>query len=94
MSTAVEVEAKYEIPAVFALPDLGGLPGVASIVRRAPDQLEAVYFDTPDLRLGRGNITLRRRTGGCGSRVARQAACWVRPVGGPASVGSWAARSA
>ena len=64
MSTALEVEDKYEIPVGFELPALVNLPGAASIVRREPSRLEAVYFDTPDLRLARSNITLRRRTGG------------------------------
>ena len=64
MSTLLEVEDKYEIPVGFELPEFGDLPGVASIDQREPDQLEALYFDTPDLRLARSKVTLRRRTGG------------------------------
>ena len=64
MSTGFEVEDKYELPFGFELPELVDLPGVASIVRRESDHLEAVYFDTPDLRLARNNITVRRRSGG------------------------------
>lgn len=33
-------------------------------VHDAPDRLEATYFDTPDHRLARARLTLRRRTGG------------------------------
>ncbi|MFI6449200.1 CHAD domain-containing protein [Kitasatospora sp. NPDC050543] len=41
-----------------------GLPGVAQVVPAEPQMLDAVYYDTPDLRLLRRQITLRRRTGG------------------------------
>ncbi|MFD5918440.1 CHAD domain-containing protein [Kitasatospora sp. NPDC058201] len=40
------------------------LPGVARVVPGEPHDLDAVYYDTPDLRLLRRRITLRRRTGG------------------------------
>ena len=42
--------------------------------------LEAVYFDTADLRLLRARVTLRRRTGGVGRRLAPQAARRRRPA--------------
>ncbi|MFG2823473.1 CHAD domain-containing protein [Kitasatospora sp. NPDC048365] len=41
-----------------------GLPGAASVRREPVMRLDAVYFDTPDLRLLRRGVTLRRRTGG------------------------------
>ncbi|WP_345695528.1 CYTH and CHAD domain-containing protein [Kitasatospora terrestris] len=41
-----------------------GLPGAASVRREPVVRLDAVYFDTPDLRLLRRGVTLRRRTGG------------------------------
>ncbi|RBY80835.1 metal-chelation protein CHAD [Geodermatophilus sp. TF02-6] len=62
MSTEhVEIERKFEAEESFALPDLGDLAAVA-----APEEqtLEATYYDTPDLRLLRSRVTLRRRTGG------------------------------
>jgi len=53
----VEVERKYELPADAELPDLGA-------VRQDDLELDAVYYDTADLRLARSGVTLRRRTGG------------------------------
>jgi CHAD domain-containing protein len=60
----IEVERKFDVGADFVLPDLAGLDGVASL--GVPDErlLDAVYYDTPDLRLSRASVTLRRRTGG------------------------------
>lgn len=59
-----EIETKYDVSAAVALPDLRGLPRVAAIAEPAEHDLEAVYFDTPDLALARAKVTLRRRTGG------------------------------
>jgi CHAD domain-containing protein len=65
MSTSVqETERKYEAPAGSDLPPLDGLPGVAAEAGPEQIDLEAVYYDTADLRLAREGITLRRRTGG------------------------------
>ena len=59
-----ETERKYEAADRVRLADpsrlLGGDRGVAPEEQR----LDAVYFDTPDLRLARAGITLRRREGG------------------------------
>lgn len=60
----VEIEQKYEIPPGFALPDLTGLPGLATLESPGTHRLEATYFDTDDLRLLAARRTLRRRTGG------------------------------
>ena len=56
-----EREVKLDCPAGFAVPDLSGVGEV-----RADEalSLEASYYDTPDLRLARWGVTLRRRTGG------------------------------
>lgn len=61
---ALEIETKYEADAEAVLPRLDALPGVHGT--RGPDleHLEAEYYDTPDLRLLRSGITLRRRRGG------------------------------
>ena len=76
-----EVERKLDVDAAFVLPDLGGVAGVASVDQPVEHALEAVYHDTPDLRLARARVTLRRRTGGAdagwhlqlpGDRGARQ----------------------
>ncbi len=65
MSTSVkETERKYEAPAGSDLPPLDGFPGVAAEAGPERIELEAVYYDTADLRLARGGVTLRRRTGG------------------------------
>ncbi|GAA1249476.1 CYTH and CHAD domain-containing protein [Kitasatospora nipponensis] len=60
--TQVETERKYE---GASLPGrLDGLPGVALAEAADPQELDAVYYDTPDRRLLRRRITLRRRSGG------------------------------
>ena len=73
----LEVEKKYAADDAFALPSLVELVAAASDGPGAVDpgspvaegeparqQLEAVYFDTADLRLAAAGLTLRRRTGG------------------------------
>jgi CHAD domain-containing protein len=64
VATKTEVELKYDVPADFNLPDLAAVPGVADVGEPAERQLDAVYFDTPDLRLAAHRVTLRRRSGG------------------------------
>ncbi|CAN5233420.1 CYTH and CHAD domain-containing protein [soil metagenome] len=59
-----EIEAKYDAEPDLELPELLGLPGVAAVEQPVEQHLSATYFDTADLRLARGGITLRRRTGG------------------------------
>jgi CHAD domain-containing protein len=60
----LEIEQKYDARADFVLPELGGLPGVASAGEPEAFDLHASYFDTADLRLAAHGITLRRRRGG------------------------------
>jgi CHAD domain-containing protein len=62
----VEVERKYDVDRNFVLPDPADLAaaGIAAVDEPVEHALEAVYHDTPDLRLARARITLRRRTGG------------------------------
>jgi CHAD domain-containing protein len=59
-----ETERKYEVPPGTMLPDLDDLPGVAAESGPQEQRLEARYYDTGDLRLIRGGVTLRRREGG------------------------------
>ena len=59
-----EIERKYEVPSDLVLPDPRVLLGVEPVGAARDDILEAVYYDTPDLRLLRDGVTLRRRTGG------------------------------
>ncbi|WP_328492180.1 CYTH and CHAD domain-containing protein [Streptomyces sp. NBC_00414] len=62
-----ETERKYEVPSSAGtswLPGLERVEGVAAVVDRSPEELDAVYYDTDDLRLSGSSVTLRRRTGG------------------------------
>jgi CHAD domain-containing protein len=70
MTTVVrETERKYDAAsggtaALDAVKTMAGTAGVAA-VRELPEQLlDAIYYDTADLRLIGAGITLRRRTGG------------------------------
>lgn len=59
----LEREAKLRAPAGFELPPLGALvPGVTA-TGLTERHLDAVYYDTSDLRLARSGITLRHRDG-------------------------------
>ncbi|WP_236831335.1 CYTH domain-containing protein [Blastococcus sp. KM273128] len=60
----LEIERKFDVDGGFAVPPLDGVPGVAAVAEPVVHELAAVYHDTPDLRLVRARVTLRRRTGG------------------------------
>ncbi|MGW8766888.1 CYTH and CHAD domain-containing protein [Streptomyces sp. NPDC055815] len=62
--TKREIERKYEATAGTELPDLTRVTGVATVLDDGVMELDAVYHDTPDLRLAADGVTLRRRTGG------------------------------
>ncbi|MFF4229997.1 CHAD domain-containing protein [Streptomyces sp. NPDC001820] len=62
--TKREIERKYEATPDTRLPDLTGIPGVSAVHDKGVAELDAVYYDTADLRLAAAAITLRRRTGG------------------------------
>ena len=65
MTTVVrETERKYELADGVELPGWDGLAGVEALVGPEEQALEAVYFDTEDLRLAQAGVTLRRRRGG------------------------------
>ena len=70
MATVVrEVERKYDpaagaTAALEAVQALTGTAGVAAASQQDDQLLDAVYYDTADLRLIGAGITLRRRTGG------------------------------
>ncbi|MEU0626700.1 CYTH and CHAD domain-containing protein [Streptomyces sp. NPDC005989] len=59
-----EIERKYEATAETRLPDLSRVAGVFTVAHRGVTELDAVYYDTEDLRLAADSLTLRRRTGG------------------------------
>ncbi|MEU5295169.1 CYTH and CHAD domain-containing protein [Streptomyces umbrinus] len=68
-----ETERKYAVPSsadtswlsdASWLSRLERVEGVTAVVDRGPEELDAVYYDTADLRLSGSSATLRRRTGG------------------------------
>lgn len=59
-----EIERKFAVTDDTVSPSFEGLSAVAEVARSAVQQLDAVYFDTPDRDLAAHRITLRRRTGG------------------------------
>jgi inorganic triphosphatase YgiF len=63
-STHREVELKFRVAGDFVLPDLGDVLDVSRIESHPTYSMSNVYYDTPDLRLFRWGITLRRRAGG------------------------------
>lgn len=64
MRTHVETERKYEAESDISVPALDTIPGVTATTGPHHQTLEAIYYDTPDLRLIRSGMTLRRRDGG------------------------------
>lgn len=65
MTTAhAERETKFEGTGVFDPDTLRRLPAVARVREEPAEELDALYYDTGDLRLLTHGITLRRRSGG------------------------------
>jgi CHAD domain-containing protein len=64
MASYTEVERKYDVGQHLIGPELHDLPDVASVAQPVTYELDAVYFDTAELDLVRGHVTLRRRVGG------------------------------
>jgi CHAD domain-containing protein len=63
-SRHTEVERKFAVTDGTVAPSFAGLSSVAKVERSPVQQLDAVYFDTPDQNLAGHRVTLRRRTGG------------------------------
>ena len=64
-----EIERKYDpaegrTAALDAVKAMTGTAGIAAVSQQGEQLLDAVYYDTADLRLIGAGITLRRRTGG------------------------------
>jgi CHAD domain-containing protein len=57
----VEQEVKLAAPVAFRLPALNDLLPGGGLRSGVPRELDATYFDAPDLRLARAGITLRHR---------------------------------
>ncbi|WP_018638036.1 CYTH and CHAD domain-containing protein [Parafrankia elaeagni] len=64
MGSTHEVERKFDVDSTFALPALTRVRGVSSASGVEERHLDAVYYDTDDLRLARNRLVLRRRRGG------------------------------
>jgi len=63
-SRHLEVERKFDVVDSTVAPSFDGLSAVSGVERSPVQQLEAVYYDTPDRDLAKRRVTLRRRTGG------------------------------
>jgi len=59
----LEREVKLGAGPAFHLPDLSGVVNGIAVDVPETVRLETVYFDTPDLRLARWGVSLRRRAG-------------------------------
>ncbi|MFF9348339.1 CHAD domain-containing protein [Streptomyces sp. NPDC014734] len=55
-----EIARTYEVMGVARLPDLTRVAGVASVAHRGVDELDALHYDTEDLRLTADSLSLRR----------------------------------
>jgi CHAD domain-containing protein len=62
VATMVEHEVKLGVPPGFRLPELDGVVEGMKAVPRGASRLDAVYHDTPELRLARSGVTLRHRS--------------------------------
>jgi inorganic triphosphatase YgiF len=59
-----EVEHKFRVHGLYRIPDLTSTGLVSGVDDEGAVELETAYYDTPDLRLVREGMALRRRTGG------------------------------
>ena len=73
-----ELEAKLIPARGFRIPALDGMPSGSVTVVDPVRELDATYYDTPDLELARWGITLRHRRGESGRP-------WTLKLPGPAS---------
>ncbi len=59
-----EVEHKFRVHGLYRVPELVSAGLVSGVDDHGTVELETAYYDTPDLRLLREGMALRRRTGG------------------------------
>ena len=59
-----EREVTFEVKQSWRMPDLAELQPDGGTLDASTDELQAIYFDTPQATLQRLGVTLRRRTGG------------------------------
>jgi inorganic triphosphatase YgiF len=60
----VEIERKYDVAEGVELPSLVGVSRIAAADETDAFDLDATYFDTPELALAQQRIAVRRRVGG------------------------------
>ncbi|WP_344792347.1 CYTH domain-containing protein [Gryllotalpicola daejeonensis] len=60
----VEIERKYDVDSAARMPSLIGAGRVASADEADAFDLDATYFDTPELTLAGQRVAVRRRVGG------------------------------
>ncbi|MDQ0379715.1 CYTH and CHAD domain-containing protein [Amycolatopsis thermophila] len=63
-TTVTERERKFDFDDGRPVPRLAGVGPVAEQAPPRESRIDNTYFDTPDLRLARAGVTLRRRVGG------------------------------
>jgi CHAD domain-containing protein len=63
-SRHTEVERKFAVVETTVSPSFEGLSSIGRVERSPVQNLDAVYFDTPEHDLAAHRVTLRRRTGG------------------------------
>lgn len=92
-SRTVEVERAYDVDDATPLPDWSGVPGVVGVGAGERRDLDALYYDTAALDLGRAGVALRRRTGGPdegwhikGPKVDSARVEWAWPLTAPGEV--------
>lgn len=61
---SLEIELTFDVDPDTAVPDWRTLAGVAAVDGPELRPLDAAYFDTAELALGRAGYAVRRRTGG------------------------------
>src|SRR5688572_28109878 len=59
-----EREVTFEVEESWRMPDLAEVQPDGAMLDASTDELQAIYFDTPQGTLQRLGVTLRRRTGG------------------------------
>ncbi|MGO3885124.1 MAG: CYTH domain-containing protein [Mycetocola sp.] len=62
--SGIEIERKYDVDQDSRVPDLTGVPGVASVSDRGTALLDATYLDSADRVLLPKRIVVRHRVGG------------------------------
>jgi hypothetical protein len=74
-TSTIEIERKYDVSEDAGVPAFVGVGPIAVIEAPEVRDLDAVYYDTPDLALAHAHIALRRRVGGpdAGWHVKRDA---------------------